>query len=119
MCIIVHFNLHMYVFRTGQDPKNFARENLRRIRKIQVQSKIKQGESSKPMKVVHKSDKYDHIQPKVTLHLQVFTSIICVLRQWICYLLVSSCSEWNMCLISMVTLALFSLYTVSYLYDIV
>lgn len=57
----------------GQDPKNFTKENLRRIRQIQLQSKVKQEEKSKPVKAVHKSDKYDHVPPKVTLHYQVAT----------------------------------------------
>lgn len=72
--------VHVLGFRTGQDPKNFAKENLRRIRKIQVQSKIKEGESSKPVKAVHRSNKYDHVQPKVTLHLQVrYYMYLCIL----------------------------------------
>ena len=47
------------------------KENLRRIRQIQAKAKQRQEEASKPIKPVFKPNRYDQVQPKVTVHMQV------------------------------------------------
>lgn len=52
------------------EPKNHGRENLRRIREIQSKARERREEASKPVKPVIRSDKYQHVQAKVTVHTQ-------------------------------------------------
>ena len=55
---------------SGPETKNHFRENHHRIR--QIQSRRRQREEEEEVKPVHiKSDKYDHVLPKVTVHMQV------------------------------------------------
>ena len=57
---------------SGPETKNHSRENYRRIRQIQEKRKQREEEVAKPVKPVYiKSDKYDHVQPKVTVYKQV------------------------------------------------
>lgn len=70
-CLILGYFLLPWTHHTGPDPKSHAKENLRRIRQIQAKAKLKQEEASKPVKPVYKPTKYEQIQPKVTVHMQV------------------------------------------------
>ena len=75
---------------SGPETKNHFRENHHRIR--QIQSRRKQREEEEEVKPVHiKSDKYDHVQPKVTVYMQVWHMwLVCSTQSFTCHSLVSS-----------------------------
>lgn len=64
-CTCLHDNIADTV------PKNHYRENLKRIQKIQAQSKEKQMEVQKPVTVLRKFTKYGNVPPKITVFMQV------------------------------------------------
>ncbi len=69
--VVYTASYNSHVKSVGEDPKNFTKMNMRKIREIQSQSKRKQEEKSKPLKPVQMLDKYSHIPAKVTAHINV------------------------------------------------
>ena len=63
-------HVHCIPIAADTVPKNHYKENWKRIKQIQFQSKKKQ-EAQKPLPVHQKSIKYDKIPPKVTVCMQV------------------------------------------------
>lgn len=66
--------LYIYVLSEPQ-PKDFSKDNVRRMRQIQSKSRNKQREEvvekNKPMKVLPQSEKYKVVASKVTENLKV------------------------------------------------
>ena len=60
----------------GSEPKNHGRENLRRIREIQSKAHERREGVIKPVKPVIRNEKYQHIQAKVTVHMQVRVCVV-------------------------------------------
>jgi len=59
----------LHTSHSGLETKNHSRENYRSIRQIQEKRKQREEKAAKPVKPVYiKSDKYNYVQPKVTLH---------------------------------------------------
>ena len=54
-------------------PKNFAKENVHRIKEIQKANREKQRESgsNEPVKAVYKPGKFDHVDSKVAQEVKV------------------------------------------------
>lgn len=54
-------------------PKNFAKENVHRIKEMQKANREKQKESdtSEPVKAVYKPGKFDHVDSKVAQDVKV------------------------------------------------
>ena len=54
-------------------PKNFAKENVHRIKEMQKANREKQKESntSEPVKAVYKPGKFDHVDSKVAQEVKV------------------------------------------------
>ena len=68
---IFHDDTNQLIFCLGEEPKNFTKRNMRKIREIQNESKRRQDERSKPVKPVQLPDKYSHVPAKVTAHIHV------------------------------------------------
>ena len=63
MLLLIH--IYIYNFFTDTVPKNHHKENVKRIRQIQAQSKKKELESQSSVTVLSKSTKYDNVLSKV------------------------------------------------------
>ncbi|XP_072165688.1 enkurin domain-containing protein 1-like [Diadema setosum] len=70
LLLVTGENVYRPPSRQKPQPKDFGRDNVRRMRQIQAQSRKKQqeetAERSKPMKVLPQSQKYKEVPSKVT-----------------------------------------------------
>lgn len=62
-----------WYFTASAQPKNFAKENVHRIKEIQKANREKQKELStnEPVKAVYKPGKFDHVDSKVAQEVKV------------------------------------------------
>ncbi len=69
----------MYI--SEPEPTNHVQENVRRMRQIQRETRRRQEETSKPLKALWKSNKFEGVQSKVKERLEVgivwITEIAC------------------------------------------
>lgn len=63
----------MNLLLASAQPKNFAKENVHRIKEMQKANREKQKESdtSEPVKAVYKPGKFDHVDSKVAQDVKV------------------------------------------------
>ena len=72
--------IYLYFLLTASaQPKNFAKENVHRIKEIQKANREKQRETStsEPVKAVYKPGKFDHVDSKVAQEVKVWEIIPC------------------------------------------
>ena len=67
-----------FLVTASAQPKNFAKENVHRIKEIQKANREKQREAmtTEPVKAVYKPGKFDHVDSKVAQEVKVWTALI-------------------------------------------
>lgn len=72
-CLIFYKSILSSLFLASAQNKNFAKENVHRIKEIQKANREKQRGStpSEPVKAVYKPGKFDSVESKVALEIKV------------------------------------------------
>ena len=67
-----------FLLTASAQPKNFAKENVHRIKEIQKANREKQREAmtTEPVKAVYKPGKFDHVDSKVAQEVKVCRALI-------------------------------------------
>lgn len=70
-----------FLLIASAQPKNFAKENVHRIKEIQKANREKQREAvtSEPVKAVYKPGKFDHVDSKVAQEVKVWRALIIII----------------------------------------
>ena len=70
-----------FLLTASAQPKNFAKENVHRIKEIQKANREKQREAmtTEPVKAVYKPGKFDHVDSKVAQEVKVWRDLIIII----------------------------------------
>lgn len=70
-----------FLLTASAQSKNFAKENVHRIKEIQKANREKQREAmtTEPVKAVYKPGKFDHVDSKVAQEVKVWRALITII----------------------------------------